>query len=148
MSRRRLLAAAAAAVAALAGCGGRNAQNERNGGTASLGYVRAVNRHEAAHTMHVLVERDGEVVSWSSYDLAADGEASTAAVDGPWTEAAAEEEYTVYFRVDDRDEWETFGAGARDRDCYGLEARVNADGSLGLWLEQRPDACGEPTPSE
>jgi hypothetical protein len=149
LSRRRLLAASSAGIAALAGCGGVNAQNERSEGTASLGYVRVVNRHDADHTVHVLVERGGEVVFWSSYDLSAAGDdASAVAVEGPWTDAAAEAAYEVRFRVDDRTEWKTFSTAESDLDCYGLEARVNDDAGLGLWVEHEPDVCGTETAAE
>jgi hypothetical protein len=149
LSRRRLLAASAAGIATFAGCGGVNAQNDRPEGTASLGYVRVVNRHDADHTVHVLVERGDEVAFWSSYDLSAAGDnAAAVAVEGPWADDAAEAAYEVYFRVDDRSEWKTFSTAESDLDCYGLEARVNDDAGLGLWVEHEPDVCGTGTPAE
>lgn len=147
LSRRRLLAGVAAGVTALAGCGGTNAQNRQANGAANLGYVRVTNRHDAAHTVHVLVERDDEVVFWSSYDLpAADDGASPTPVEGPWTEAV-DAAYTMHFRVDERDEWKTFRTDGTDADCYGLEARVEG-GELGLWTEQQLNVCEESTATE
>jgi hypothetical protein len=161
VTRRRLLGLATAGVATLAGCGGTSAQNRETDDdtetdedtatagddTASLGYVRVVNRHEAAHTLHVLVERGDDVTLWSSYDLgAATDAASVARVDGPWTEEQAD--YTVHFRVDDQTEWRTFSTAATELDCYGLEARVSADGGLGVWVEHSPDECRASTSTE
>ncbi|SFR50028.1 hypothetical protein [Halogeometricum limi] len=149
LSRRRFLGASVAGIAALAGCGGVNAQNDRPDDTASLGYVRLLNRHEEAHVVHVLVERGDEVVFWSSYDLpGAAGELTTTNVDGPWVDETGEGAYRVYFRVDDRQEWKTFSTAESDLDCYGLEARVNDGAGLGLWVEHQPDVCTEATTTE
>jgi hypothetical protein len=148
LSRRRLLSLSAAGVAALAGCGGTNARNASNAGgsdgAATLGYVRVTNRHDEAHTMHVLVERDGEVVFWSSYVLDAGSDSATSTyVEGPWTDEQAN--YTVHFRIDERSEWRTFSTARTDLPCYGLEGRVSADGELGVWVEHTPDECRSTT---
>ncbi|QIB75932.1 hypothetical protein GL213_02415 [Halogeometricum borinquense] len=149
LSRRRLLAASTAGVAALAGCGGTNAQNSDSNDAASLGYVRVVNRDDTAHTAHVLVERDDEVVFWSSYDLPAVGDDTpTVTVEGPWADASTPAAYEVYFRIDEQNDWKTFSTADSDLDCYGLEARVNDDAGLGLWVEHQPDECGTPTATE
>lgn len=162
LSRRRLLSISAVGAAGLAGCGGTNARNDENGGgedsttdsegdsastrtdeETSLGYVRVVNLHDETHTVHVLVERRGEVAFWSSYRLGTDSDGTTRLVDGPWTEDA--ESYTVHFRIDEREEWRTFATEKTDFPCYGLEGRIGADGELGVWVEDTPDACGTPT---
>lgn len=159
LSRRHLLSLSAVGAAGLAGCGGTNARNadenatdDRStggsteastsggtGNTASLGYVRVSNRHDATHTMHVLVERDGEVVFWSSYELGTESNRATKSVDGPWTTDQAN--YTVHFRTDEREEWRTFSTAKTDLSCYGLEGKVDADGKLGIWVEYTPDSC-------
>ncbi|SFG63112.1 hypothetical protein SAMN04488063_2653 [Halopelagius inordinatus] len=162
LSRRRLLSISAVGAAGLAGCGGTNARNDDDGGEdgggeesetdserdstsartdeeTSLGYVRVVNLHDQAHTMHVLVERRGEVAFWSSYRLGTDSDGTTRRVDGPWTENA--ESYTVHFRIDEREEWRTFATEKTDFPCYGLEGRIGADGQLGVWVEDTPGAC-------
>lgn len=146
LSRRRLLAASAAGAAALAGCGGTNARNERAAARTSLGYVRVVNEDDADHTIHVMAEREEAVEFWSSYGLAAAGSASSPLpVEGPWVDDGGT--YTLYFRLDDREEWTTFDTGSTDADCYGLEVRIEDDG-LGLWTEQRPEVCRTETATE
>lgn len=171
LSRRNLLSLSAAGVAALAGCGGTNARNDDRTTTAdstadgrtadgtesetattgsddrtSLGYVRVVNHHAEAHTMHVLVERDGEVAFWSSYRLGTGSNESMRQVDGPWTDGRGS--YTVHFRIDEREAWRTFDTGKTDFPCYGLEGRIDADGELGVWVEDTPDACVTTTTEE
>ncbi|RDI72082.1 hypothetical protein [Halopelagius longus] len=164
LSRRSLLSLSAAGAAALAGCGGTNARNDDQTATGeptddgqttgasetetattesddrtSLGYVRVVNHHAESHTMHVLVERDGDVAFWSSYRLGTDSNETMKQVDGPWTDGRGT--YTVHFRIDEREEWRTFDTGKTDFPCYGLEGRIGADGKLGVWVEDTPDAC-------
>ncbi|MFC6823950.1 hypothetical protein [Halopelagius fulvigenes] len=173
LSRRNLLSLSAVGAAALAGCGGTNARNDDrtatgeptdDGGTAdgtatetetataaaddrtSLGYVRVVNRHGEAHTMHVLVERGGEVAFWSSYRLGTGSNEAMKRVEGPWTDGRGN--YTVHFRIDEREEWRTFDTGKTDFPCYGLEGRIDADGGLGVWVEDTPDACVTTTARE
>jgi hypothetical protein len=160
LSRRGFLSLSAVGIAGLAGCGGTSARNESGDGeksgdgdvvgdgdrnnstgddTASLGYVRLLNRHEEAHTLHVLVERGGDIVFWSSYDLGAGPNTTTQPVEGPWQNEPAP--YTVHFRVDEREQWRTFSTAKTELPCYGLEARVNAEGGLGVWVEHEPDEC-------
>lgn len=164
LSRRHLLSLSAAGVAGLAGCGGTSARNDdqntsedgdaepetdpeaetettpaRTDEETSLGYVRVVNLHGEAHTMHVLVERRGEVVFWSSYRLGTESDETTRHVKGPWTDDT--ESYTVHFRIDEREEWRTFDTGKTDFPCYGLEGRIGTNGELGVWVEDTPDAC-------
>lgn len=166
LSRRRLLSLSAVGAAGLAGCGGTSARNDDEktsgdgagdepeseptpagtGEGTSLGYVRVVNLHGETHTMHVLVERRGEVAFWSSYRLGTESDQTTKLVEGPWTDDT--ESYTVHFRIDEREEWRTFDTGKTDFPCYGLEGRIDSDGGLGVWVEDTPDACETTTGRE
>lgn len=141
VSRRRLLGGlGAAGVAALAGC-----STASGSSTSRLAYVRVANWHESAHTVHVLVERDGDLVHWSSHDLAArDGDITTQPIDQTWADEQAE--FVVRVRVDDQRQWKVFDLAGREGDCYGVEARVNEQGDIGVWYEQAPQQCRTSTP--
>lgn len=146
LSRRRLLVASVAGAAAIAGCGGTNGRNERAAARKSLGYVRVVNEDETDHTVHVMAEQKEEVAFWSSYDLGgATSASSPLPVEGPWVDDGGA--YTLYFRLDDGEEWTTFDTASTESDCYGLEVRIEDDG-LGLWTEQQPAVCRAETTTE
>jgi hypothetical protein len=136
VSRRRLLAGVGTlGLGVLAGCGSASGSS-----TSRLAYVRVANWHREAHTVHVLVERDGELVHWSSHDLAArDGDITTQPIDQTWADDQAE--FVVRVRVDDGTSWKVFDLTGREGDCYGVEARVDEQGSVGVWYEQAPKEC-------
>ena len=140
VSRRRLLAGlGTVGVGALAGC-----STAAGSSTSRLAYVRVANWHADAHTVHVLVERDEELVHWSSHDLAArDGDITTQPIAQTW--ADEQSEFVVRVRVDDQTTWKVFDLTGREGDCYGVEARVNEQGSIGVWYEQSPQECREAT---
>jgi hypothetical protein len=147
VSRRRVVAGGAAVgLGLLAGClgGDGEGENQLEGGTGGdgsrLAYVRVANWDAVSHTFHVLVERDGDIVHWSSHELdGKDSEIPTETVDTSWADEAGT--FVISVRVDDGDEWKTFDVSGRDGDCYGIEARVNEDGGQGLWYERNPDSC-------
>jgi hypothetical protein len=141
VSRRRLLAGlGTAGVAALAGC-----STAAGSSTSRLAYVRVANWHGQAHTVHVLVERDGDLVHWSSHELAARaGDITTQPIEQTWADEQAE--FVVRVRVDDQRQWKVFDLAGREGDCYGVEARVNDQGGIGVWYEQSPRQCRTSTP--
>jgi hypothetical protein len=136
VSRRRLLAGLGTlGVGALAGC-----STAAGSSTSRLAYVRVANWHPDAHTVHVLVERDGELVHWSSHDLPGrENEIPTRPITRTW--ADEQSEFVVRVRVDDQRTWKVFDLAGREGDCYGVEARVNEQGSVGVWYEQSPQQC-------
>lgn len=68
-TRRRVLnTAAVVGLGALVGCSQVSAMLDS---PPKLGRIRIENRDDAPHTVHLLVERDGEVVYWQSFDLEA-----------------------------------------------------------------------------
>ena len=72
LTRRELLTAGmVAGVGSLAGCSGALSLSDS---PPKLGRVRVENRDDAPHTVHLLVERDGELVYWQSFDLEATSE--------------------------------------------------------------------------
>jgi hypothetical protein len=145
VSRRRVLAGLGTlGLGALAGCA-----TAAGSSTSRLVYVRVANWHAEPHTVHVLVERDGDLVHWSSHDLAGrDDEITTQPLDQTWADGEAE--FVVRVRIDDRTTWKVFDLAGREGDCYGVEARVNEQGSVGVWYEQSPQECRSTTarPSE
>jgi hypothetical protein len=136
VSRRRLLAGVGVAAAgALAGC-----STAAGSSTSRLAYVRVANWHAQPHTVHVLVERDGDLVHWSSHDLSARGDdIVTQPVDRTWADEQAE--FVVRVRVDDARQWKVFDVAGREGNCYGVEARVDEAGRTGIWYEQSPRQC-------
>jgi hypothetical protein len=146
-TRRGMLAAVGVAGASgLAGCAGigaSGAATDAGDGTTLLAYVRVVNNDEVEHTVHLLVERSGEPVHWSSHKLknrAADGK-SRERIAGSWTETPST--YTIYARLDDATEWQKFDIGEEGVTCYGVEARVDSDAGLSLWFKQTPNECDD-----
>ena len=154
VTRRGVLAAAGAVgVTGLAGCLEGNAVGATGGGDAegtdgdgggaggsTLAYLRVANEDDVAHTVHLLVQRGDEPVHWSAHDLpAGDDEATSRTVEQSWTGAG--DEVTVYFRLDDADEWESFDIDDGRGDCYGAMAQVDGDGEFGVWFEKDPPAC-------
>ena len=140
VSRRRALAGLATlGVGALAGC-----STAAGSSTSRLAYVRVANWHAEPHTVHVLVERDGDLVHWSSHDLAArTDEITTQPLDQTWADEEAA--FSIRVRIDDRTTWKVFDLASREGDCYGVEARVNEQGSIGVWYEQSPSQCRSST---
>lgn len=145
VSRRRVVAGGAAVgLGLLAGCLGGDGEGENQlegGGDGSrLAYVRVANWDAVGHTFHVLVERDGETVHWSSHELdGRESEIPTETVGTSWADETGR--FVVSVRVDDSEEWETFDVTGRKNDCYGVEVRVGDDGEQALWFEQNPDSC-------
>lgn len=143
--RRVLVGAGAAAAAGLAGCAGSGSGDAGGGdpgdGTARLAYVRLVNQHSTDHVVHVLVQRDGDPVHWSSHDLDADGDVgATATVERTWADEPGA--FAVFVRLDDADDWTEFDVGDGSVDCYGVETRIDADGALESLFAKDPAGCG------
>ena len=145
-TRRGVLAGAgAAALCGLAGCssaGGTDAGDVGGSGDgARLAYVRLVNRHEDAHTVHVLVQRGGEPVHWSNHELDGEGGAGTAAVtvERSWTDEPGA--FSLFVRLDDAAEWSEFAVGDGSVDCYGVETRIREDGRVEALFSKEPEEC-------
>lgn len=145
MRRRRLLAlGATGVVGALAGCSNpskqQSTQSTDKGRQSRLGYIRVANWHAQPHTLHVLVERDDDPVHWSSHEMGAGNETvQTELLEHSW--ATDSGRFVVYVRIDNRGSWKRFDLTEQQGECYGVEARVNRDGDLGLWYEKSPPEC-------
>ncbi|QLG61201.1 hypothetical protein [Halorarum salinum] len=150
-TRRELLAAAGAVGAAgVAGCLGDDTANQAGGGSegeSKLAYLRVANEHREDHSVHVLVQRDGEPIHWSNHDLAAGDDGMTSeTVEQSWSTTDAR--VTVYVRLDDDADWDSFDIDDGRWDCYGAMVKVNPDGEFGVWFEQNPSACEGTTASD
>jgi hypothetical protein len=143
-TRRGVLGAVGTAgVVGLAGCagvGGGQASAQSGDGTSLLAYVRVVNNDDTGHTVHVLVERSGDPVHWSSHELGRQQSGDNRErIAGSWTESPAK--YTIYVRIDDATEWQKFDIGDEGVTCYGIEARVDKEAKLSLWFRETPNEC-------
>lgn len=132
---------AAGGVAGLAGCAGvGGGTGDGDGGGSVLSSVRVLNEAATAHEVHVLVERGGEVVHWSSHELGAGGTGTASRrLAGGWGDSPGQ--FTLHVRLDGADDWETFRVGRRETACYGVEARISADGEVSLWFRQDAPGC-------
>ncbi|MFC7096980.1 hypothetical protein [Halobaculum marinum] len=151
-TRRAVLAGVgASAVGGLAGCASSDGGGDRSApdGTARLAYVRLVNQHSRDHVVHVLVQRGGEPVHWSSHELGADGASdgeATATVERTWADEPGA--FAVFVRLDDADEWTEFDVGDGSVDCYGVETRIDVDGGIESLFSKNPGDCGSATASD
>lgn len=89
-----------------------------------LGTVSLVNFSYEPHTVHVLVERDGEPVHWASYEASArtDGAIGGASVPCSW--AGEGGRYTVHARLRGETEWRSLDLERFDSDVVAAELQV------------------------
>lgn len=140
MRRRHVLAALPAL--GTAGCLGTGLP--LGGGSSDATELRDLsvgNFHDEPHVVHLLVEYDGEVVHWRSYDVEAMHEVTEdgttydkpggARVPCAWP--AEPGRIVLRARVDDREAWETFDLTEEDADCLVVDAQVDRDGRLVFW---------------
>ncbi|HMB51645.1 MAG TPA: hypothetical protein VKM69_13390, partial [Natronoarchaeum rubrum] len=110
ISRRAILAASAAGASALAGCGGQGGNGgDGDGGDDAplLSTLRLSNSADQAVTIHLVVERDGEFVHWSTQRLGPQNGGDDAApaettVERTWSDETGA--FTINARLDQRSE--------------------------------------------
>ncbi|WP_336359369.1 hypothetical protein [Haladaptatus sp. ZSTT2] len=125
ISRRKALQAGAAVLATgIAGCSSVVGQSG-----ATLEVIRVVNEREESHTVHLIVEHNGEIAYWSSLDLAPattreDGvsESTGVAIENEWP--ATPEQLTVYARLDNQSGWNTLALHEQGNRCHMVRAHV------------------------
>jgi hypothetical protein len=156
LSRREILAASAATTAALAGCadsGGDGGGNDGDGEQPLLHSLRLTNATNQAHTVHVVVERGGEFVHWSTHQLGPQGgdgggggngglPPERTAVERTWSDDRGE--YVIHARLDDRNDWQTVDIadlGEADGGCWGVDLEATGDGEFSVWSSQNPEGC-------
>ena len=160
VSRRKILAASAATATALAGCADSGGGGGGGGGEQPLLMeIRLTNATDQAHTVHVVVERDGNMVHWSTHDLGPQGSGEgdgggqggnggqppeRTAVERTWSDDRGD--YVIHARLDDRNDWQTVDLselGDGDGGCWGIELEATGDGDFSVWSSQNPDGCPE-----
>lgn len=142
-TRRGLLAACTGA--AVAGCVGESSGTTQTTRSV-LAYVRVANYDDTSHTVGVLVEQGDEIVHWSNNDLpASDGPPVTRQLQGPWGQPGP---YTIHTRLGETNGRETFDVDPGGADCYGVEARIDTDGTTSLWFQRSPTDCETATATD
>lgn len=142
-SRRALLAALSAGTASLAGCGhvpsfvgGEGSAEPR------LERLHVVNCSPDPHTVHVTVERDGELAHWAAYDLAGrddDGCPSVRVETEEWMETPGR--WLVRARVDDHGEWTQAENSDVHGPCQWFEIQYDSSDPPGRRLGVDPADC-------
>ncbi|KTG08534.1 hypothetical protein AUR64_17815 [Haloprofundus marisrubri] len=143
-TRRRILGACGVGVAGLvSGCVGAGVLGESEAST-QLSELHLGNSHVEAHSIDLIVRRDGELVHWTSHELdgvennVSDGET----LDLSWSETPGS--YVISARLDGAENWETFAlSDLGDAPCYRLLVKIDHEGRLGIWSMATPDACGD-----
>lgn len=124
VSRRGLLRLVGpAGSVGIAGCGAiRSLRGAR------IEQVRVVNKDTDQHTVHVLIEYNGDLVQWTSVDVPpAEGETSpkrvhSMALDKAWPDEAGH--FVVYARLDEQSDWQYADSTDSDFDCLEYEIGV------------------------
>lgn len=151
MPRRTRRAFALSATTFLSGFAGCNAFSPDSGRPTRTAYLAALTLRNAdpeARTLHVLVERDGQLVYWRSHRLGSrDSEDAVVEIDPSW-DVDASGEYVVRARVDDSADWRTFDLtelppveGEDPPHCEGIELEVREGGVDVLYNLGGPEEC-------
>lgn len=139
--RRALLAGGASlSIAGLAGCSA--IASVRSESAPELGRITVENADTVDHVLHVLLQRSGDPVHWSSHRLEAiqppededdHGEIDGAVLDdSAW--AGETGQWTAYARVDDRSTWDRKAVPTDEADCYSLRLKIERDESVTIFL--------------
>lgn len=141
-SRRGFLAGLGGAAAGLAGCGAVPSVTENR--PPRLGWVHVANASPGAHTVHLTVERDGELVYWASHRL--DGnpgeetDAPSVHLEGrDWMDTRGE--WRLRARVDDAQEWSAAASGDRTDSCVAFDVAYDAEDPAGRRLDVYVVGC-------
>jgi len=148
ISRRAILAASAAGASALAGCGGQAGDGGNGGGNDAplLSTLRLSNSADQAVTVHLVVERDGEFVHWSTQRLGpqnggADAAPAETTIERTWSDDTGE--FVINARLNQRSEGRTVDLSelSGDPNCWGIELEVTQNGEFNVWTTEDPEGC-------
>ena len=148
MKRRTVLGGLAAV--ATAGCISNPTGDGGGDAGVRLARLSVKNEDTRNHTLHVIVKRGGEIVHWSSHDLASSssGAGSKANLSCTWDDASGQ--FEILARLDDASKWRSTVIAEDQSDCYQASVEIGADGTLGVWYTTdcdipEADACDVPT---
>lgn len=152
MKRRAVLGGLAAV--ATAGCISNPTGDESGGGSGDPGVrlarLSVKNEDSREHTIHVIVKRGGDIVHWSSHELAASGTGAGASRENlscTWDGTTGQ--FEILARLDDASSWRSTVV-AEDADCYQASVEIDGEGGLGVWYTTDCDipaseSCDVPT---
>lgn len=115
-----------------------------------LARLSVKNEDTVDHTLHVIVKRGGEIVHWSSHELAATGSGAGKTRENlscTWDGATGQ--FEILARLDDASKWRSTVV-AEDADCYQASVEIDGEGGLGVWYTTDCDipaseSCDVPT---
>jgi len=91
-----------------------------------------VNEREERHTVHLIVEHDGEIAYWAALDLPATttreggvDEASGATIENEWPDEPGR--IVIHARLDDQSSWNTLALHEQGSGCHMVRAHVERD---------------------
>lgn len=148
MKRRAVLGGLA--TMATAGCISNPASSGGAGGSGTrLARLSVKNEDDRQHTIHVIVKRGGEIVHWSSHELASIDSYGTARANLSCTWGDDTGQFEILARLDDETAWRSTIVDDQ-ADCYQASVEVDRAGSLGVWFMAdcnipESELCGDPT---
>ncbi|WP_147299489.1 hypothetical protein [Haloferax sp. Atlit-6N] len=124
--RRKVLQLGGAALTtSLAGCTSFFEQS-----STSLSQVEIFNQRPEQHTAHLLIERNDEIVYWSSFELkqAANQQTDITKVDSrvikdEWPEGSAT--FAIHVRLDAQTSWSSLTLDEQDKGCHEVLAVID-----------------------
>ncbi|MWG36061.1 hypothetical protein [Halomarina oriensis] len=161
LPRRSLLAAlGTAATATLAGCGTLGSEADSGPEPYRIGGISVGNVDDVPHTLDVLVERDGDVVLWDTYDLPASGSGDGTESSGGEFESVPSSSfggctpgvYSISVRLDGTTVQSVEDGGEGVRESNAWRSLVVDDRGALRWgvlvFADDVNDCSTPTPSE
>ena len=125
MRNRALVSVVLVSLLCLTGCSNPLSEDAQS----KLVEVKVENSDDSPHTIHTIVERDGNIISWSSHRLNAteEGRYVSKEVNRSWGNTTGR--YTVYMRLDQNTTWKDVNVSSSG--CYGLYYHVNPESREG-----------------
>lgn len=135
---------------ATAGCLSNPTGNGGGDERVRLARLSVKNDHDREHSLHVIVKRGGDIVHWSSHQLAASQASGRSKANLECTWGGETGQFEILARLDDATDWRSTVIGGDKADCYQASVEVDAGGSLGIWFTgdcDLPDSetCDLPT---
>lgn len=95
----------------------------------TLDAIRVVNKREESHTVHLIVEHDGEIAYWSSFDFPPATtrgddviEVDSVTVENEWPDRPGR--LVIHARLDGQSSWETLSLHEQGSGCHLVQVDV------------------------